>query len=80
MLLGHLIYYMVLWNTKAELSLESRFHVWSGANVLKHYADYPSVKHLKGASLGWGPALPTNIRLGLKGLPGTSALAYYENP
>jgi hypothetical protein len=25
-------------------------------------------------------ALPTNIRLGWKGLPGTSTLAYYENP
>jgi len=25
------------------------------------------------------PALPTNIRLGWKGLPGTNVLAYYEN-
>jgi hypothetical protein len=25
-------------------------------------------------------ALPTNIRLGWKGLPGTNALGYYENP
>jgi hypothetical protein len=24
-------------------------------------------------------ALPTNIRLGWKGLPGTNTLAYYEN-
>jgi len=34
------------------------------------------VKHLSGA-LAWGKllALPTNIRLGWKGLPGTNALA-----
>ena len=25
-------------------------------------------------------ALPTNIRLGLKGLSGTNTLAYHENP
>jgi hypothetical protein len=25
-------------------------------------------------------ALPTNIRLGRRGLPGTNTLAYYENP
>ncbi len=31
---------------------------------------------LKGRPL----TLPTNIRLGLKGLPGTYTLAYYENP
>ncbi len=34
---------------------------------------YPRVEHLKGA-------LPTNIRLGWKGLPGTNTLAYYGNP
>jgi hypothetical protein len=39
---------------------------------------YPRVEHMKGASLA--PALPTNIRLGLKGLPGTNTLAYYGNP
>ncbi len=39
---------------------------------------YPTVEHLKGASLGLTPALPANIRLGWKGLPGTNALAYYE--
>jgi hypothetical protein len=26
------------------------------------------------------PALPTNIRLGWKGIPGTNTLAHYENP
>jgi hypothetical protein len=26
------------------------------------------------------PALPADIRLGWKGLPGTYTLAYYENP
>jgi hypothetical protein len=36
------------------------------------------VEHLKGASLGYDPALPVNIRLGWKGLSGTNALAYYE--
>ena len=32
----------------------------------------------KGTKLG-APKLPTNIRLSWKGLPGTNALAYYEN-
>ncbi len=40
---------------------------------------YPRVEHLKGASIGQVLALPTNIRLGYKGLPGTNTLAYYEN-
>ncbi len=35
--------------------------------------------HQKGALLGQTPALPTNIRLGWKGLPGTNTQAYYEN-
>jgi hypothetical protein len=39
---------------------------------------YPRVEHLKGASLGWAPALLANIRLGWKGFPGTNTLAYYE--
>jgi len=39
---------------------------------------YLRVEHLKVAPLGLAPALPTNIRLGWKGLPGTNALAYYE--
>jgi hypothetical protein len=38
------------------------------------------VEHLKGASLGQALALPANIRLGWKGLPGTNTLAYYKNP
>jgi hypothetical protein len=37
---------------------------------------YPRVEHLKG--LPALSALPANIRLGWKGLPGTNALAYYE--
>jgi hypothetical protein len=38
-------------------------------------------KHLSGASLNGRPlALPTNIRLGWRGLPRTNTLAYYENP
>ncbi len=41
---------------------------------------YPRVEHLKGASLGKSPALPANIRLGCKGLPGTNTLAYYLYP
>jgi hypothetical protein len=37
------------------------------------------VKHFSGAPLyGRLLALPTNIRLGWKGLPETNALAYYE--
>ncbi len=35
---------------------------------------------MKGASLGQTLALPANIRLGWKGLPGTNTLVYYENP
>jgi hypothetical protein len=38
------------------------------------------LEHLKGASLGYAPALPTNIRLGWRSLPGTNTLAYYEDP
>jgi hypothetical protein len=38
------------------------------------------VKHFSGAPLyGRLLASPTNIRLGLKGLPRTNTLAYYEN-
>jgi len=44
------------------------------------YGAYPTVEHLKGALLGLAPALPSNIRLGRKGMPGTDILAYYENP
>ncbi len=42
-------------------------------------AAYPRVEHLKGAYLGKAPALVANIRLGRKGLPGTTTLVYYEN-
>ncbi len=37
---------------------------------------YLRVKHF---TLGYAPALLTNIRLGWKSLPGTNTLAYYEN-
>ncbi len=40
----------------------------------------PTTEHMKCASLGQAPALPANIRLGLKGLPCTNTLAYYKNP
>ncbi len=36
------------------------------------------MEHLKGASIGQARALPTNIRLGWKGLPVTNARAFYE--
>jgi hypothetical protein len=36
------------------------------------------VEHLKGASLGEAPALPANIILGWKGLPGTNTAAYLQ--
>jgi hypothetical protein len=41
--------------------------------------DYPRVDHQKGASFGYASALPANIRLGQKGLPGTSTLACNKN-
>ncbi len=42
-------------------------------------AERTQVKHLSDAPLkGRLLALPTNIRLGWKGLPGTNILAYYE--
>jgi hypothetical protein len=41
---------------------------------------YPRVDHPKGASLGWTLALPANIRLGWKVLPGINALDQYEEP
>jgi hypothetical protein len=34
----------------------------------------PRVEHMKGASLGLTLALPANIRLGWKGLPGANTL------
>ncbi len=37
------------------------------------------VEDLKGSSLVQAPALPTNIKLGWKGLPWTNTVAYYEN-
>jgi hypothetical protein len=37
------------------------------------------VEHPKGASLGLSAALPTNIRLGWKGLSWTNSLAYYDH-
>ncbi len=42
---------------------------------------YPKVKHLSDAPLlGRLLALPTNIRLDWKVLPGIKTIAYYENP
>ncbi len=41
---------------------------------------YLSEASFRYSTLGQALALPMNIRLGLKGLPGTNALAYYENP
>ncbi len=41
---------------------------------------YPRVEHLKGPLLGKAPALPANLRLGWRGLPGKNILAYYEKP
>jgi len=36
------------------------------------------VEQLKGATIGLALALPANIRLGWKGLPGTNILAFYN--
>jgi hypothetical protein len=35
---------------------------------------YPKVEQIKGASLGWALALPSNIRIGWKGITETSTL------
>jgi hypothetical protein len=41
----------------------------------------PERGNLSRASLKGMPlALPTNIKLGKKGLPGTNTIAYYKNP
>ncbi len=40
---------------------------------------YPSEAPFGCFTLGQAPGLPANNRLGWKGLPGTNALAYYEN-
>ncbi len=45
--------------------------------MLARLGAYPGVEHKKGSSIA--PALPKNIRLGWKGLPGADTLAYYEN-
>ncbi len=39
---------------------------------------YPTETPFRCSVLGLALALPTNIRLGWKGLPGTNALDYYE--
>ncbi len=36
------------------------------------------VENLKGASLGYAPALLANIRVCLKGIPGTNTPAFYR--
>jgi len=41
---------------------------------------YPSEAPFRCTTLGYAPALPANIRQDFKGLPGTKAIAYYENP
>jgi hypothetical protein len=40
---------------------------------------YPSVPTSYNLLIGQAPALPTNIRLGCKSLPGTNTLAYCKN-
>jgi hypothetical protein len=40
---------------------------------------WSGVESLSGASFGCALALPANIRLGWKSLPGTNPPAYYEN-
>jgi hypothetical protein len=39
---------------------------------------YPSEAPFRGSTLGWAPALLTNIRPCWKGLPETKTLAFYE--
>ena len=45
--------------------------------VAKAPGAYPRVEQV--ASLPYNLALPANIRLGWKGLPGTNTLAHYKN-
>ncbi len=40
---------------------------------------YPIVEHLKGSSIGYVPALQTDIGLGWKSLQWTNTLAYYKH-
>jgi hypothetical protein len=54
--------------------------VQPGLMVVGKAGTDPRVGHQKGALLGQTSALPTNIRLGWKGPPGTNILGYYENP
>ncbi len=49
------------------------------APIVQPPGTYSRVENLKGVSLLYELALPTNIRLGWKVLPGTNTLAYYEN-
>ncbi len=68
---------MILLNKLERLSLASLsslvYGLWARPRA------YPRVEHLKDSSIGYALALPTNNRLGWKGLPGTNALAYYKN-
>ncbi len=52
-------------------------HSPTEANPMKPFT---AVVNLSGSPhLGRLLALPANIRLGMKGLPGTNALAFYKN-
>jgi hypothetical protein len=39
---------------------------------------YPIVEHLKGAPVGYTPALHVNVRLECREFPVTNTLAYFE--
>jgi hypothetical protein len=49
-----------------------------GANVIKLFSYLFTIKLSDAPLYGRLLALPTNVRLGWKDLPGTNALAYYE--
>jgi hypothetical protein len=51
-----------------------------GANHINFFTAYPSEAPEKCSIQGRPLALPANIRLGCKGLPGTNTLGYYLNP
>ncbi len=54
------------------------YPAWS--KVKNRAITYPSEAFFRCSNAGWATGLtPTNIGLGLKGLPGTSTQAYYEN-
>ncbi len=66
------VLYKLFFSNKLDLFLTRTILLYQFFISFLSYCNfnYPRVEHL---------ALPTNIRLGLKGLPGTNTQAYYKN-